>query len=122
MTKIADRRKERKKERQENRAQRRNDRKENRTERQEARQEKKEKRRENMKETAQGIFQKAEDVVDTIWQGETDAAKKEREAYNERIYEQELQTSEATKQMVFDWSLYIGIGICACVALYIIVK
>jgi 6-phosphogluconolactonase/glucosamine-6-phosphate isomerase/deaminase len=122
MGKVKDRLSEKKKERGENRSQRRSDRQENRTERQDERAVKKEERRENMKEVATGIFQKAEDVVDTVWQGETDKDKKEREAYNERIYNQELQTTEATKQLVFDWTLYIGLGVCACVALYIMVK
>lgn len=94
------------------------------------RKERREERRENMKEfftekipDAVGtIFQPIENIVDTVWQGETDKEKKDRETYNNQVYAEEAAKAEQTKQMIFDWSVYIGIGGLAVLAIYIVFK
>ena len=68
-----------------------------------------------IKQPATGVFQKIEDVADTVWQGETDKEKEQR-------LEDEKETAEQTKQMVFDGVLYAGIGAVVLVGLFIVMK
>jgi hypothetical protein len=90
--------------------------------RQNSRNERREERRENTKEAFKKIGQGIEDVVDTAWQGETDAEKKQREDYNEKVYQEQNAERAELRQQVFDWSLYLGLGGLCVVALYIFLR
>lgn len=70
------------------------------------------------KQVSKGVFQKAEDIVDTLWQGETDKDKEKRE-----LIEQEQEEAwEETKQSAFTGALYLGIGAVALIAIIFITK
>ena len=118
--------KEKRQDRKEKREERREERRENREERREERQENREERRENIKEkfeeagekikdAAGKLFQGAENVVDTIWQGETDAAKEKR-------LEKEAKEAAETKQMVYDYAIYAGMGVVVLLGIFMMTR
>lgn len=108
----------RKQKKAENRAIRQDKRADRKADRKAGRKAKREQRQENMKQTFTAMFQKAEDVIDTVWQGETDQAKVEREAYNEQVYKEQ----DAQQQKIFEYAIYIGLGGACLIAIYMFFK
>lgn len=118
--------KEKRQDRKEKREERREERRENREERREERQENREERRENMKEAFENAGDKIKDaagklfdvghnVVDEIWQGETDAAKEKR-------LEKEAKEAAETKQMIYDYAIYAGVGAVVLIGIFMMTR
>jgi hypothetical protein len=134
MGKLIEKNKKKREQRKHERKEAREERKDNRQTKKEERKEKRKERREDMKENttkffketlpkaASTIFQPIEDIVDSAWQGETDKEKKKREAYNEKVAAEEQASWENTQEKIFDYSLYVGIGVVALIAVYLVMK
>lgn len=107
------RREQRKKERGEKRderAEKKKDKKDARAEKKVHRKERREERHENIKEFFASVGQGFENVVDTIWQGETDSAKKER-------LEKEAVESKTTMRLIIALAL-ITVAVAGTVILH----
>lgn len=67
------------------------------------------------------FLQPFENVVDTVWQGETDKAKKKRLEADAKLEAEEKQKREELKQKLFDLALYFGMGFIVVITVVIIV-
>ena len=106
MGKKMEEKRHKKHEKRQNKKQRKEEKKEH---KKEHKKEKRDERHENMKDFFQDVAQIGEDVVDTVWQGETDKQKDKRQ-------QTEKVEAEEFKQTCFDWTMYIGVGLVLVVA------
>ena len=85
-------------------------------------QEQKIKKINDRKERWDAILQPFENVVDTVWQGETDKAKKKRLEQDALIEAEEKKKSEELQQKLFDYGLYLGMGCIVAITVVIIIE
>jgi hypothetical protein len=68
------------------------------------------------------ILQPFENVVDTVWQGETDKDKKKRLEKEAKDAAEQAKKSEEMKQKVFDILLYTGMGMVVFVTVILVIR
>lgn len=85
-------------------------------------QEEKIKKINDRKERWDAILQPFENVVDTVWQGETDKNKKKRLEKDTLLEAEQKKQSEELQQKLFDYGLYLGMGCIVAITIVIIIE